>query len=345
MEQNNLYLKTESNINTDRIYPLYSIMLNLKQKNFNIKKKLDYTKLRINKNILKNIIKRSNLKKLHKKSLTHTKLEFFNKKKNLINPEFKASYDLNKKFHELPSLSKFTNITCEKINYLIKSTDINNNKHKNSNSYNFNSYLYNKTRRKIDTSSNDNNNLRNKTTNFIRNYSDKEEYFLYNKNKDKSNNNYMINNVESKLFKLKLKKLNSNKTPNNTNLHDTKNSVKGLKHNSYNKIKLNIVKKIVPKSATKRWIDSIKDSLNNYNFTQRQIKNEKMGKFNELSEKCCDEIDVDEKSEDKFAEFKNQLNKHKNKLEQIIREIKKTQVNNEYLMKKYIFELLTKKKM
>jgi hypothetical protein len=35
---------------------------------------------------------------------------------------------------------------------------------------------------------------------------------------------------------------------------------------------------------------------------------------------------------------------HKNKLDKIIKEIKVNQNKNEYLMKKYIFELITRKK-
>ena len=50
------------------------------------------------------------------------------------------------------------------------------------------------------------------------------------------------------------------------------------------------------------------------------------------------------KKGDKYQLLKKQIFKHKNKLEKIIKEMKLNQINNEYLMKKYIYNLLSRNK-
>ena len=53
---------------------------------------------------------------------------------------------------------------------------------------------------------------------------------------------------------------------------------------------------------------------------------------------------MEERPGDKYIMLKNQMKRRKNRFENIIREIKLNQKKSEYLMKKYIFDLLSRKK-
>ena len=66
--------------------------------------------------------------------------------------------------------------------------------------------------------------------------------------------------------------------------------------------------------------------------------------FIEKPEECFEENLTDEKPSDKYQMFKNQIVKHKEKIDKIVKEIKKNQIKSEYLMKKYIFDLMSRKK-
>lgn len=360
MDNNKIYLKTESSINTNRISKFYSLMSNLKQKKNKINNKFDYS--RLNQNILMNIIKKSSIRKLHHKSRTHTKLEFFHKNRNFWKTEFRTTYNLNKKFHDLPSLSRFHNITSEKINKLIKSTDINETNN-TSNSIKPCKFLSNKTRnkKKIENISSDKKRLKIKTSFLNTNNSERKERLYNNRYRTKDSHN-LLRNIESKIFAIKLQDLNSNLKG---NLYSTKFPISLFKYNSSqiktdkikfrnyaynnknisNNIKLNkinIDNKRSVNSATKRWIESLKDSIKKYDFTLKVKKDERAAFFNQKSVKNK----LNEKSEeDKYLLFKEQILKHKNKFEQIIRKIKMKQINKEHLMKKFIFELKTKKKL
>ncbi len=117
------YINSENNSNRiNKRHNYSSTMQNLK----NIypkenKTSLNYSKLKFNQNILINLLKKTNIKKL--RHCSHTKLNYMPFKKKKLNFEFKASYNINSKFHDLPMLSKFHNITDEKINELINSNN------------------------------------------------------------------------------------------------------------------------------------------------------------------------------------------------------------------------------
>ena len=82
----------------------------------------------------------------------------------------------------------------------------------------------------------------------------------------------------------------------------------------------------------------------NRNILRRGSIVDRLVFYIEKPEECFEENLLDKKPGDKYQLFKNQLTKHKNKLENIIKEIRLNQIKSEYLMKKYIFELLSKKK-
>ena len=113
MDEKKIYLKTEANTNTNRLKlsKLNSTMNTFTQ---NISKtKLDYSKIKINRDILSNIIKTSNLKKLQKINKTQTKLHYFHNAENDLNKDMKISTNLNEKFKDLPGISKYRNITID----------------------------------------------------------------------------------------------------------------------------------------------------------------------------------------------------------------------------------------
>ena len=86
-----------------------------------------------------------------------------------------------------------------------------------------------------------------------------------------------------------------------------------------------------------------KNSIKIFKFLQRDSKVDRLIFFIEKPTECFEENLLDNKPGDKYQLLKSQIVKHKNKLENIIKEIKLNQIKSEYLMKKYIFELLTRK--
>ncbi len=88
----------------------------------------------------------------------------------------------------------------------------------------------------------------------------------------------------------------------------------------------------------------IKESIEKIDFLNRGSKIDRLIFCIEKPNECFEENLFDKKPGDKYRLLKNQLYQHKNKLDKIIKEIKLNQIKNEYLMKKYIFELISRKK-
>ena len=88
---------------------------------------------------------------------------------------------------------------------------------------------------------------------------------------------------------------------------------------------------------------SLKNSFD-LNVYHRGSKIDRLIFYIEKPEECFEEHLTDKKPGDKYQLFKNQIAKHKTKLDNIIKEIRLNQIKSEYLMKKYIFELLSRKK-
>ena len=334
MYTNNLFINTE-NYTSSRIKPINNskfsyTMPNLKNK---ISKKKNLSNhLKFNNNILLNLLKKSNLKKKRFISQTHSKITFnsFNNENinSKLTKDIKILYNLNKKFHDLPGLSKFHNLTNEKMNNLIKTEE---------NSYNLIKTYENKKSQinlKIKERVFDNIELINNK----RYLNDKNIIIVNNKN------DFLRHSLGAKKFKLNVNKLKKSTT---TNLYTNSSS-----SNQQNE-KAAILDKISPEKKikliknntnnTQIWMAPLKNSSNR-NILRRGSIVDRLVFYIEKPEECFEENLLDKKPGDKYQLFKNQLTKHKNKLENIIKEIRLNQIKSEYLMKKYIFELLSKKK-
>ena len=348
MENKEIHLKTRKNlINLNKkSFPLLSLNYKFKKG----KSKLNY-KLKFKKDILINILKKTNLRKSNT-HMCNTYSGFNNKrfKDKNKSTDCKLEYNLNKKFRDLPGISKFHNLTNEKINDLINI---------NSNSIMFYNY----------------NNIK---TNFIECYKNKTERNntpLFNKShyNNKENINYSNNTsynkkklkkyiIDSKRSDLYLNDINSNTKnnifnlkSNNQHLHNRNNNYsfsfsKNLTNvtdntsSNFKRFNLDNINKISNNYKLQYWISSLRESIKNFDYFHRGSKIDRLIFYIEKPGECFEENLLDEKPSDKYQSFKNQISQHKNKLENIIKEIKMNQIKSEYLMKKYIFDLLSRKK-
>jgi hypothetical protein len=292
-------------------------------------------------------MKNSKQKKYRQRNRTKTKLNYFPKRKNNFNKEFKFITNLNQKYLDLPGISNFHNITSEKINSLIKSND---KEETNSFIYGNNNSIYKfKSRSKTkDRHSTNNSNkkaiLSKKNNNLFFNR-------ISSKIKDMTQNNrYKKYIIEPNIFKIKIREISSHltkdldhfKIPIN-NFEDLSTPLKkeNLKNDDkylFNKIKLTkLSNKRSNQSATKKWVESLRSSIRNYDFI---VKGKSLPKKMENKEVN----DMEEKQEDEYLLLKNKIFIHENKFEKYIRKIKLNQVNKEHLMKKFIFDTVTSKK-
>lgn len=363
MEEKKIYLKSDSktNTNTNRL-KLGELNSTINNFTLNVKKsktKLDFSKIKINRDILSSIIKTSNIKKLQKKNRTQTKLHYFHNIKNDFNKDMKISTDLNEKFKDLPGISKYRNITGEKINDLLKSSNEDN----SNKSFFFRTNVNYKKQRKSHKVSH-----RNQTA-FLNKYlTEKKDTMetLKNNNRYQNRNNSSNDNklliklsLDSKKFNLKLKELKNKqinnlyylKTPilnfqkNNETFFKKRNEYKNNNKEVINRMKLNsFINKRVNKSFTKRWLKSLRDFIRNYDFCDKEIKKENHLVYF-IEKPLRDEIKREDEDEDEneYLIFKEKIMKHKDMFEKFLRKIKMDQMNQDYLMKKYIYELLTNK--
>lgn len=281
----------------------------------------------------------------------HSKIKYFPFNKTLLNKGFKKSYHLNKKFRNLPGLSNFHNINGVKINNLIKSDD---ESHKVLKKVHNNKNLINNIHKSYDDLNDKNN-----TTSFFNSIYNKGKTF----NNKKSNNiiilnknNFLkFNNGSKKNIHLNKRYLNQN------NLSCQKNNNPFLSDNNIlvnSKSEKVLVNKLILSKKNKmnklgnnnnnyenqKCITSLNDSHKNYEFPQKGSKMDKPNFYIENKHKSVDGHFFHIKKGDKYQLLKNQISKHKNKLEKIIKDMRINEINNEYLMKKYIYNLLSRKK-
>ena len=348
--------------------------LNLKRR----KSSINYSKLKFNQNILINILKKENLKKIHNNQNTHTntylKVNNNSENKNFLFKNYKISYNLNKKFHDLPVLSNFHNITDEKINDLIKTEEninefkpnkkkeqkitnlkanfnykndkvLKNKRNKtdnfnktyigrrysNKNQYNYKIYSFSKNRRELKRLTNRLRSTKIKMNEIYMNFTssfpylkNKKQVLNYTENNSKNKNNNTKNNI---LFKTKKKELI---------IHTISSNLKKIEINKLDKLNSNL--------ETKKWLESIKDSIEKFDLFNRGSKIDRLLFYMIKPEECFEENVLDIKPGDKYQLLKNQIAKHKSKLDNILVDIKLNQIKNEYLMKKYIFDLLSRRK-
>ena len=364
MDEKTIYLKTEANTNTNRLKlsELNSTMNNFTQNISKSKTKLDYSKIKINRDILSNIIKTSNLKKLQKINKTQTKLHYFHNAENDLNKDMKISTNLNEKFKDLPGISKYRNITIEKINDLLKSS----NEDCSNNSIFFRTNTKYKGTCKRQKKSHKIS-QRNQTA-FINRYlterKDTMETIKNNnryqrRNKSPNDNKLLIKlSLDTKKFNLKLKELN-NKESNNlyyqkTSILNSKNnnetfSIKSNKSRNnnkeiINKMRLNnFINKRVNKSFTKKWLKSLKEFIRNYDFYNKEIKIENQQVYY-IRRPLKDElVKREDEDENEYLLFKDKMKKHKDNFDKFIKKLKVSQMNQEYLAKKYVFQMITNK--
>ena len=315
MDNKYIYLNSENNRN--RIIQKHNYSSTMKNLMYKKPKRnitsLDYSKLKFNQNILINLLKKTNLKKF--RHCSHSKLNYapFNKKE--LQYDFKTSYNLNRKFHDLPIISKFHNITDEKINELIKSND--NCKSVKENCIN-----------NIRTNINDISTRK------------KDNTFRH------QTNNYLFNNLKNgrqsltkKKFIFSLGELNSNRTNDSISIKN-----KNLYKNK-NKLNINLNKNTNINTYINTQVNETTTETNKDGDVYRRSSIvDRLVFFIEKPEECFEENLTDEKPSDKYQMFKNQIVKHKEKIDKIVKEIKKNQIKSEYLMKKYIFDLMSRKK-
>jgi hypothetical protein len=380
MEKTEMYLKKEEKdkINKKRI--LSANMANLKQIIPQKSNVLYYSKLKFDQNILINLLKKSKLKKTQMRN-NKSKIDSVPFTTSLKKHGFKYSYSINKNFQDLPIMLRFHNITNEKINYLINSE---NNRYESLISYTNKNYKSNKklnrnnrfNEKRNKTSSFNKNYSRNNNNknNNNRNNHKKEKLLslrcktetkikLKNTNKVKylSNLQCLCNSKDSKNYKYSSYEISSTNYTNSrsylknkTQYYTSKNNIssnipteKQLSNNKSNGNKMKLKKSFNKKKIhlnKKRWLKNIKESISKIDLWNREAKIDRLIFCIENLDECFEENFSDKKSKDKYQLLKNQLTMHKNKLDKIIKEIKVNQNKNEYLMKKYIFELITRKK-
>ncbi len=321
MDKKNIYFKTENNNFINKKYLRSSLMTNIVSKlPKRSRTSLNYSKLKFNQNILINLLKKTNLKK--QQNYSQTKLNYIPSNKKYTNLDFKIAYNLNKKFHDLPVVSKFHNITDEKINELIKSN--NNNRRKSLN--------LKKTNNNIKTNINKNTSKKNYINFVCQTNNDKNMFIVKN-----------MSRMKSKKLKIRLSELNSNFTNSLSNL---KNNNRNINYNNNNSTSN---KKDISHSNLNKQIKLNKTNINlepikSIDLYRRGSIVDRLVFYIEKPDECFEENLTDEKPSDKYQMFKNQINKHKDKLDKILKEIKLNQIKSEYLMKKYIFELMSRKK-
>ena len=372
MDKKEIFLQTESSPNLNRLKrKCLTTIPNLKYKR---KKKptLNYSKLKFKQNVLLNILRKSNLRKNKKKShIQQSELISNNQlKRSIPNPNNNLLYKLNKKYIDILGISKYHNVTDETINDLIKSKDDTNNEIKKTNENTYSSLQsYNITRisgkfshqntfnlffnkANINSQNNFNNRYeRNKEmiykvkNDFSRNSINSKKFKL-NKNELSSNSNF-TNSIPN--LKIKNQQLFSNTNSKSNSISNNNNTKKGKSlcdtiSSNLKRIKFSKLGKINSPSETKKWLESIKDSIKHFDFLHRNSKADRLRFYLENPDECFEDNVLDEKPGDKYQLFKNQIMKHKAKFDTIIKDIKLNQIKSEYLMRRYIFDLLSRKK-
>ena len=345
MNKKKIFLKTENyaNLNKDNLIKKHKFSLSMRNYNLKLSKansQLKHPKIKLKQQLLINLLKNSNIKRRTGGNQTHSIISyhsFNNIKDNILNTDFKNYYNLNKNFHNLPGLSKFHNLTNEKMNNLIKS-DVN---YKSAKSFNNN--INNKHNLKIKSCENNN-----KEKIFNNRYITDKSIIIY-KNKDE----FFEHSKGSKKVKLKMNKFKKNFTNSLLYLRNEKPLLNSNNSLSYLKNEKEIVEKITSnvkkmklnrsfnpnKYSTQIWMASVKDLNKNNDILNMGTKKDKLIFYIEKPEESYDLKPID-----KYQLLKNQIAKHKNKLENIIKEMKLNQIKNEYLMKKFIFDLMSRKK-
>ena len=331
---------------------------NKSDENNNTGRKLDkkYLKLKFNKNLLIEILKKSRLrrmseKKKNAKNSSSSRFHNFNKTEKPLYSKDKIINKIYQNFQDFPEMKKFHNITLEKLTNLITSNE------ETDKSSQYSKFRFNNMNLKIKPEDNNINSYRKKFQNLT---NIKKSNFNYFKNTEQyaGGIHQFPKYTSTDIKNINLNDLNLNKD-NMLPLLSTKSNESipiTTKYSSLSKTKKNIIqnKAITPKKKfmskaskeyqTNKWLESIRDSIKKYDILHRSSRIDRLIFVIENPEGCFEENLMEEKPGDKYIMLKNQMIRHKDKFENIIREIKLNQKKSEYLMKKYIFDLLSRKK-
>jgi len=334
--------------------------LNLTGENKRRSSTINYSKLKFNKNILIQILKKTTLRKiLDKKNKTKidktSKITDFNFNENKpLSPTNKTG-NLFNNFQNILEMKKYHNITTEKINDLINSND-ELDKSSKINQVNKKKYKIHNLKLKLKTKENEDEALK-KKLNFVGAKETKKNFQNFSNNEqNKENSKYpkYKNNIKY----ININDLNLNKEnilpylssrlndPNRTHKY---NSISKIKKNKIsNKEEKNPKKFFMNKTstnyATNQWLESLRNSIKKYDVLHRRSRIDRLIFSLENPGDCFEENIFEERPGDKYILLKNQMVRYKDKFENIIRDIKLNQKKSEYLMKKYIFDLLSRKK-
>ena len=327
---------------------------NIRNNNISIKKenpsKLNYSKLKFNQNILLNLLKRSSFSANYKLHINTTPTTTNSKIKNPIINNKKLQYKISKsniKYKNIPGISKLHNLTDNNINNIINSNDNNN-------------YFYYTTPIKS--------NIQNQTFSTkpgnINLYSNKNNMNISSSRSSTSNKKSITSEIPCSKKLIIAQKINNKKKLyreiyEDINL-DTVNQEKKIKllfpnilNSSSNKIKYkknNNSKNINENNSTNdsnstinKWVNSFTSCLKKFGLMNRCSQIDRLLFSVEKPEECFEENVYLEKPGDKYQLFKNQINKQKNKIENMIFDIKLNQKKNDYLMRRYIYKILSER--
>ena len=326
--------------------------LNLTTKNQ--KKRTNFSKLKFNKNLLIEILKKTQLRKIIEKknkakNNNTSKITDFNNTDKPLNSNDKTN-KVYHNIHKFPEMKKFHNITADKIVDLIFSEDKTEKSAKSPN------LKYSNLKLKLKTEENEDEALKNKI-NYVKSKNKQLKFQNISNNEQKKENNKYpkyTNNIKY----INISDLNLNKEnilpylSTRLNEHSHYNRYNSLSKpkkkettdNVNTKSKKLFMNKTSTNYATNRWLESIRDSIKRYDVLHRRSRIDRLIFTIENPEGCFEENLFEGRPGDKYILLKYQMVKHKDKFENIIRDIKLNQKKSEHLMKKYIYDLLSRKK-
>ena len=311
------------------------------------------SRLKYNKNLLIQILKKTKFKHLlekkNKDKSNTSKINDFNTDKP-VNSNDKVK-NIFKNFKDIPEMKKYHNITEEKITDLINSKD---KIEETKKIFNIKSIKF---REQLKTEGNERILLKNKL-NFMKT-TNKKDYFqnLLNSHQKKESNKYptYMNNIKI----MNINDINLNKdnilpylstrltehSHNNKHYSLSKSRKITLTNKDPTSSKKLFMNKTSSNYATNKWLKGIKDSIKKYEVLQRSSRIDRLIFVIENPDGCFEENLFEERPGDKYIMLKNQMVRYKDKFENKLRDIKMNQKKSEYLMKKYIFDLSRKKKI
>ena len=311
--------------------------LNLTDTNKRKNPTLNYSKLKFNKNLLIQILKKTILKQIQKKK-SKTKIYNTSKMNDLLIKDkplilMNKTNNLFHNFQNMPEMKKFHNITAEKIDDLINSKD----ELDKSSKLKKNINNINNIKLRIKTNENEDGALKLKL-NLIKNkerkkgfhnFLNKEQNKENNKNPKYKNNIKYININDLNLNKENILPYLSPSSNDQSRSRKYNSSSKTKKNKPTNKEQTNLKKFFMTKTsknyATNKWLESLKQSIKKYDVLHRSSRIDRLIFSLENHGDCFKENIFEDRPGDKYILLKNQMVRYKDNFENIIRDIKLNQ--------------------